>query len=205
MYATIFKRFIDFSGAALLLILLSPLMLVVYLLLDHTMGSAVFTQNRGGYKGKTFKIYKFKTMNDKRGLDGQLLPDEDRLTSIGIFLRKSSIDELPGLINVLRGEMSLIGPRPQLAEYLEKYTPTQQRRHDVLPGITGWAQVNGRNAISWERKFELDVWYVDNLSFRLDMKIALMTIYKVLKRADINEEGQATVAMFRGMGERVVE
>jgi len=205
MYATIFKRFIDFSGAALLLILLSPIMLVVYLLLDHTMGSAVFTQNRGGYKGKTFKIYKFKTMNDKCGLDGQFLPDEDRLTSIGIFLRKSSIDELPGLINVLRGEMSLIGPRPQLAEYLEKYTPTQQRRHDVLPGITGWAQVNGRNAISWERKFELDVWYVDNLSFRLDMKIALMTIYKVLKRADINEEGQATVAMFRGMGERVVE
>ncbi len=199
MYSIIIKRILDFFGALLLIICLSPLLIVAALVLFFAMdGSIFFMQERGGYKGKTFKLYKFKTMTDKCDDSGALLPDERRLTVIGVFIRKWSIDELPGLINVLRGEMSLIGPRPQLAEYLAKYTPEQQRRHDILPGITGWAQVNGRNAITWERKFELDVWYVDNVSFFLDMKIAFMTIYKVLKRVDINEEGQATVSMFRG-------
>lgn len=199
MYSRIFKRYIDIIGAIFFLIVLSPVLLsTCVLLLLQTNGTIFFTQLRGGYQGKVFKIYKFKTMNDHRGLDGQLLPDEDRLTSVGIFLRKWSIDELPGLINVLRGEMSLIGPRPQLAEYLEKYTPEQKRRHNVLPGITGWAQVNGRNAITWERKFILDVWYVDHLSLALDLKIAAMTVYKVLKRADISEEGQATMSAFKG-------
>lgn len=199
MYSIIIKRILDFFGALLLIICLSPLLIVAGLVLFFAMdGSIFFTQERGGYKGKTFKLYKFKTMTDKCDYSGALLPDERRLTAIGVFVRKWSIDELPGLLNVLRGEMSLIGPRPQLAEYLPKYTAEQKRRHDILPGITGWAQVNGRNAITWERKFELDVWYVDNVSFFLDMKIVFMTIYKVLKRADINEEGQATVSMFRG-------
>ena len=199
MYSIAIKRTIDFFGALLLLIVLSPLLIVAGLVLFFAMnGSIFFTQERGGYKGKTFRIYKFKTMTDEKDASGVLLPDEKRLTAVGVFVRKWSIDELPGLINVLRGEMSLIGPRPQLAEYLDKYTPEQQRRHDVLPGITGWAQVNGRNAIAWERKFELDVWYVDHVSFFLDVKIAFMTIYKVLKQVDINEEGQATVSIFRG-------
>jgi lipopolysaccharide/colanic/teichoic acid biosynthesis glycosyltransferase len=199
MYSIIIKRIFDFFAALFLIICLSPLLIATGLVLFFVMdGSIFFTQERGGYKGKIFRIYKFKTMTDEKDPSGALLPDERRLTAIGVFVRKWSIDELPGLLNVLRGEMSLIGPRPQLAEYLDKYTPEQQRRHDILPGITGWAQVNGRNAIAWERKFELDVWYVDNVSFFLDMKIAFMTIYKVLKRVDINEEGQATVSMFRG-------
>ncbi len=199
MYSILIKRILDFFGALLLLTCLSPLLIVVSVILFFAMDGAIFfTQERGGYKGKTFTLYKFKTMTDKCDDSGALLPDEKRLTAIGVFVRKWSIDELPGLINVLRGEMSLIGPRPQLAEYLAKYTPEQQRRHDILPGITGWAQVNGRNAITWERKFELDVWYVDHVFFFLDVKIVFMTIYKVLKRVDINEEGHATVSMFRG-------
>lgn len=199
MYSKFFKRSIDLFGAIFLLILLSPLLLIVSLVLFFTMGSVFFVQERGGYHGKVFKIIKFKTMTDERDLFGNLLPDERRLTAVGNFVRKWSIDELLGLINVLRGEMSLIGPRPQLAEYLPRYTPEQYRRHDVMPGITGWAQVNGRNAISWSKKFELDVWYVDHLSFWLDMKIALMTVYKVLKKADINQEGYATVSVFQGV------
>jgi len=199
MYSKFFKRSIDLFGAIFLLILLSPLLLIVSLVLFFTMGSVFFVQERGGYQGKVFKIIKFKTMTDERDLFGNLLPDERRLTAVGNFVRKWSIDELLGLINVLRGEMSLIGPRPQLAEYLPRYTPKQYRRHDVMPGITGWAQVNGRNAISWSKKFELDVWYVDHLSFWLDMKIALMTVYKVLKKADINQEGYATVSVFQGV------
>lgn len=199
MYSKFFKRSIDLFGAIFLLILLSPLLLIVSLVLFFTMGSVFFVQERGGYQGKVFKIIKFKTMTDERDLFGNLLPDERRLTAVGNFVRKWSIDELLGLINVLRGEMSLIGPRPQLAEYLPRYTPEQYRRHDVMPGITGWAQVNGRNAISWSKKFELDVWYVDHLSFWLDMKIVLMTVYKVLKKADINQEGYATVSVFQGV------
>lgn len=198
MYIKLFKRLIDFSAALFLLILLFPVLFITSIVLIFTIGSVFFTQDRGGYQGKVFKIYKFKTMTDEHDIFGHLLPDERRLTRVGQFIRKWSIDELLGLINVLRGEMSLIGPRPQLAEYLEKYTPEQNRRHDVLPGITGWAQVNGRNAITWEKKFELDVWYVNHLSFILDMKIAAMTVYKVLKRVDINQEGQATVCAFQG-------
>ncbi|MCD8499620.1 MAG: sugar transferase [Gammaproteobacteria bacterium] len=199
MYNKFFKRSIDLFGAVFFLLLLSPLLLVVSLVLFFTMGSVFFVQERGGYQGKVFKIVKFKTMTDERDLYGNLLPDERRLTAVGNFVRKWSIDELLGLINVLRGDMSLIGPRPQLAEYLPRYTPEQYRRHEVMPGITGWAQVNGRNAISWHKKFELDVWYVDHLSFWLDMKIALMTVYKVLKKADINQEGYATVSAFQGV------
>ena len=198
MYKFIVKRFIDFFGASVIFILLSPALLLIALLNYYITGAVFFTQKRGGYKGNVFNIYKFKTMTDKRGLDGELLPDDCRLTTFGNFLRKWSLDELPGLINVLRGEMSLIGPRPQLASYLNLYNEEQFRRHDVLPGITGWAQVNGRNAIQWEKKFELDVWYVDHLSFWLDLKIALMTIYKVIKRVDINEEGYATASIFSG-------
>lgn len=198
MYQFIIKRAMDVFGACVVALLLSPLLLLVSLLNYFMTGAVLFTQERGGYKGKIFNIYKFKTMTDKRGLDGQLLSDDCRLTSFGNFLRKWSIDELPGLINVMRGEMSLIGPRPQLASYLSLYNEEQVKRHDVLPGITGWAQVNGRNAIEWKRKFELDGWYVDHISFWLDMKIALMTIYKVIKRVDINEEGYATASIFTG-------
>lgn len=197
-YRKIGKRVIDILGASILLTLLSPLLFVVSVILYFTQGAVFFVQERGGYKGKVFNLYKFKTMTDEKDVFGNLLPDERRLTPIGTFIRKWSIDELLGLINVLRGEMSLIGPRPQLAEYLDKYTAEQFRRHDILPGVTGWAQVNGRNAITWEKKFELDVWYVDNLSFWLDVKIAAMTLYKVLKCADINQEGQATVSAFQG-------
>jgi lipopolysaccharide/colanic/teichoic acid biosynthesis glycosyltransferase len=198
MYTKIFKRVIDVVGALFLLVTLSPLLLLVSFLLMFTMGSAFFVQERGGYQGKIFKLYKFKTMTDERDILGQLLPDERRLTPVGRFIRKWSIDELLGLFNVIRGEMSLIGPRPQLAEYLAKYTQEQYRRHDIRPGITGWAQVNGRNAITWERKFELDVWYVDHVSCWLDMKIAAITLYKVLKRVDINQEGHATASLFQG-------
>lgn len=198
MYRKIFKRIIDFFAAVFLLIVLSPFFLATSFVLLFTMGSVFFVQERGGYQGKTFKLYKFKTMTDECDIFGDLLPDERRLGPVGIFIRKWSIDELPGIFNVLRGEMSLIGPRPQLAKYLEKYTPEQNRRHDILPGITGWAQVNGRNAIAWEKKFELDVWYVDNVSLWLDLKIAAITLYKVLKRVDINQEGHATVSAFQG-------
>jgi len=159
---------------------------------------AFFTQERPGRGGKIFKVIKFKSMTDKRDLMGNLLPDEERLTKIGKFIRTTSLDELPQLINVLKGDMSLIGPRPLLPQYLPLYSTEQGRRHDVRPGITGWAQVNGRNDVSWGKKFELDVWYVDHLSFWLDMKIIFLTIWKVLKRDGVSKEGMATTEPFNG-------
>ncbi len=158
----------------------------------------MFTQDRPGLGGKAFRIFKFRTMTDARGVDGILLPDAERLTRFGRFLRSSSLDELPALINVLKGDMSLVGPRPLLMHYLDRYTPQQARRHEVRPGITGWAQINGRNAITWEEKFKLDVWYVDNRSLWLDIKIIYLTVWKILKREGINQPGQATMEEFRG-------
>ena len=162
------------------------------------MENLFFYQLRPGKGERIFKIIKFKTMNDRRDANGELLPDAERLTKIGAFVRKTSLDEIPQLLNVLKGDMSVIGPRPLLPQYLPLYNETQKRRHEVKPGITGWAQVNGRNAISWERKFELDVWYVDHLSFVLDLKILLLTVKKVFIREGISQEGQATMEAFRG-------
>lgn len=196
MYAHVFKRSMDIFGAIFFLLAIFPLLLAVYLILLITTGSAIFTQERVGYKGKIFKIYKFKTMLDKRGPSGEPLPDEERLTKFGIFLRNWSIDELPGLLNVLKGDMSLIGPRPMVKQYLPMYTKEQFRRHNVLPGITGWAQIMGRNALSWEEKIVFDLWYVDNQSYWLDLKIALLTPYIVLKSDNINGAGQETLKAF---------
>lgn len=163
------------------------------------MGSPIFfTQTRPGKDGKSFTFYKFRTMIDQKDEEGNLLPDKDRLTSFGSFLRKTSLDELPSLFNVITGDMSLVGPRPLLVQYLPLYNDFQKRRHEVKPGITGWAQVNGRNALSWPKKFELDVWYVDNKSFWLDLKILFLTMYKVFKREGISAEGEATMAPFTG-------
>jgi lipopolysaccharide/colanic/teichoic acid biosynthesis glycosyltransferase len=163
------------------------------------MGKPIFfRQQRPGLDGKIFGIYKFRTMTNEKDGNGKLLPDEDRLVGIGKFIRSTSLDELPQLFNVLKGEMSFVGPRPLLVEYLERYNAEQKRRHDIKPGITGWAQVNGRNAISWEEKFKLDVWYVENQSFLLDMKILWMTFLKVIKRSDISQQGQATMEVFKG-------
>jgi len=159
----------------------------------------LFRQKRPGLGGKPFTMYKFRTMTDARGHDGALLPDAARLTRFGQFLRAASLDELPELLNVLKGDMSLVGPRPLLMKYLERYSPKQARRHEVRPGITGWAQVNGRNAITWEEKFNLDVWYVDNQSFWLDIKIIFLTIFKIFKREGINQQGQATMEEFKGL------
>jgi len=193
------KRLFDGAGALVGLVLIAPILLVVMLLIRLKLGSLVFFhQQRPGKHGKPFKLYKFRTMTDKRDADGMLLSDAQRLTKLGSFLRSSSLDELPELINVLKGDMSLVGPRPLLMEYLPIYTPEQARRHEVRPGITGWAQVNGRNSISWEEKFRLDVWYVDNQSFCLDLKILWMTFVKVLKREGISQEGQATMEKFKG-------
>ena len=193
------KRIFDVITSAVALIIASPLIGLTALVVRIGLGAPViFGQERPGYKTKIFKIYKFRTMRDLRDHDGSLLPDEKRLTKLGKVLRATSLDELPELINVLRGEMSWVGPRPLLIAYLERYTPEQNRRHDVLPGITGWAQVNGRNAISWEQKFAYDLWYVDHWSFWLDIKILLMTVGKVLKRESINAPGQATYPEFMG-------
>lgn len=193
------KRLFDLVVSLLLLILLSPILLLIALLIWITQGSPVlFRQQRPGYLGKPFICYKFRTMSDRRDENGHLLPDEQRLTRLGKFLRSTSLDELPELFNVLRGEMSLVGPRPLLMQYLERYTPEQARRHAVLPGITGWAQVNGRNALSWEEKFRLDVWYVDHWSFWLDLKILAQTVIKVLRREGISSEGYATAPEFMG-------
>lgn len=193
------KRLLDLLGATLGLIVLSPLLLALALLVWIAHGRPVlFRQRRPGYRGRPFTLLKFRSMNDARGPDGALLPDSERLTRLGRFLRATSLDELPELLNVLRGEMSLVGPRPLLMQYLERYTPEQMRRHDVLPGITGWAQVNGRNALTWEDKFRLDVWYVDHWSFWLDIRILLLTVWKVLKREGISQPGQATAEEFRG-------
>jgi Sugar transferases involved in lipopolysaccharide synthesis len=180
-------------------ILLLPVFGLTALAVWIGLGSPViFGQKRPGYHGKIFTIYKFRTMNDLRDATGKLLPDAERLTGLGRFLRSASLDELPELLNVLSGQMSLVGPRPLLISYLERYTPEQNRRHDVLPGITGWAQINGRNAISWEEKFAYDVWYVDHWSLGLDIKILFLTIGKVFRREAINAPGQATSAEFLG-------
>lgn len=193
------KRIFDLLLAALGLVILSPILLLVAFLTRIYHGSPViFTQKRPGFKGKPFYIYKFRTMTDARDENGNLLPDAERLTRLGRFLRSLSLDELPELFNVLRGEMSIVGPRPLLMQYLERYSPEQARRHEVLPGITGWAQVNGRNALTWEDKFRLDVWYVDNWSLRLDVKIIFLTVWKVLKREGISQPGHATAEEFMG-------
>jgi len=193
------KRVVDIVGASVGIILLAPVMLAVALLVLLTMGRPVlFRQQRPGLRGKPFTLYKFRTMRDARSASGELLPDELRLTTFGKWLRSTSLDELPELFNVLKGEMSLVGPRPLLMEYLPRYSPEQARRHEVKPGITGWAQVNGRNALTWEEKFRMDVWYVDHWNLWLDMKILLLTIWKVLKREGISAEGSATMPVFTG-------
>lgn len=200
MYKHFFKRLIDFIIVFCVLAVIWPILLVITLWLHFANkgGGAFFTQERPGKGGIVFRVIKFKTMTDERDADGNLLPDADRLTNVGRFVRSTSIDELPQLINVLKGDMALIGPRPLLVQYLPLYSKEQARRHDVRPGITGWAQVNGRNAISWTKKFELDVWYVDHCSFLLDVKIIFLTIKKVFVREGISQEGQATMEFFTG-------
>lgn len=199
MYNFFFKRIIDFSCAVIGLLLLSPLFVIVTIgLYFANQGKPFFFQLRPGKNEKIFKIIKFKTMNDKKDSQGNLLSDAERLTKVGMFVRKASLDEIPQLLNVLKGEMSLIGPRPLLPEYLSLYNEEQKRRHEVKPGITGWAQVNGRNTISWEQKFEYDVWYVKNLSFLLDIKILFLTIKKVFKSEGINSKGSVTTEVFKG-------
>ncbi len=199
MYKNYIKRLFDFLAAFFGLLLLSPIFIIVTIgLYFVNQGKPFFFQSRPGKNERIFKIVKFKTMNDKKDAEGNLLPDAERLTKIGSFVRKTSLDEIPQLINVLKGDMSLIGPRPLLPQYLSLYNEVQKRRHEVRPGITGWAQVNGRNAISWKQKFEYDVWYVDNLSFFLDIKILFLTIKKVFVREGISQEGQATMEAFTG-------
>ena len=200
MYKGCFKRLFDFIISICALVICSPLFLIILpLLLIANKGSGVFfTQNRTGKDGEIFKAIKFKTMTDERGSDGKLLPDAKRLTKTGMFIRASSLDELPQLINVIKGDMALIGPRPLLPKYLPLYSQEQFRRHNLRPGITGWAQVNGRNNISWSKKFELDVWYVDNCSLLLDVKIFLLTIKKVLYREGVSKDGEATTVAFDG-------
>ena len=200
MYKHFFKRLIDFTIALVAIMCLSPILLVVTIWLHFANkgAGAFFTQERPGMNANIFRVIKFKTMTDERDVNGQLLPDAQRLTKVGRIVRSTSIDELPQLFNVLKGDMALIGPRPLLVKYLPLYTPTQMRRHEVRPGITGWAQVNGRNTITHTKKFEYDVWYVDHLSFMLDLKIIFMTISNVLHRKDISSEGQATAPTFDG-------
>ena len=202
LYINLVKRPIGFLGALVALTLLSPLFIATIILLffanKNGFKGIFFTQNRPGKNEKIFKAIKFKTMTDERDADGKLLPDADRLTRIGKFIRSTSIDELPQLINILKGDMAFIGPRPLLPKYLPLYNETQRHRHDVTPGMSGWAQVNGRNNISWTKKFELDVWYVDHCSLLLDIKILFMTVMKVLKRADINKDGFVVTEPFNG-------
>jgi len=193
------KRFVDITGSILGLVLLSPVLLIVWVMVRRDMGSPVlFRQTRPGFNGRPFQMVKFRTMRDATDSSGNSLPDSERLTNFGRFLRSSSLDELPELWNVLRGDMSLVGPRPLLMEYLSLYSPKQARRHEVRPGVTGWAQINGRNSVSWDEKFELDVWYVDNRNFRLDIKIIWLTIRKVFKRDGISAAGEATMPKFKG-------
>lgn len=199
MYKHYIKRIFDFFIALIGLLFLSPLFIIVTIgLFFANQGKPFFFQARPGKGGHIFKIVKFKTMNDRRDMKGDLLPDEQRLTSIGSFVRKTSLDEIPQLINVLKGDMSLIGPRPLLVQYLPLYNAHQKRRHEVRPGITGWAQVNGRNAISWENKFDYDVWYVENISISLDLKILYLTVIKVIMREGISADGQVTAEAFKG-------
>jgi len=197
------KRIMDLFVSAMALLILSPILIFLFLLVWVFLGWPVlFSQARPGLHGTIFNLYKFRSMRDLRDANGNLLPDELRLTSFGRFLRSSSLDELPELFNVLKGEMSLVGPRPLLIAYLERYTPEQARRHEALPGLTGWAQVNGRNALTWEEKFALDVWYVDHRSFWLDIRILFMTLLKVFKREAINTPGSATSPEFMGTQEK---
>ncbi|WP_024740427.1 sugar transferase [Tenacibaculum maritimum] len=198
LYSCFFKRVIDVLLSLIGLIVLFPVLLVVIVLLKINQGGVFFLQKRPGKNDEIFEIIKLKTMTDERDSKGVLLPDEKRITRIGQFVRSNSLDEIPQLINVLKGDMSLIGPRPLLVKYLERYTPEQKRRHNVKPGVTGWAQVNGRNEISWERKFELDTWYVDNVNFLIDLKILILTIKKVLDRKGINSKTNATMETFMG-------
>lgn len=200
MYKHVIKRLLDFVIVFCALLILWPILLLITIWLHFANkgAGAFFFQERPGKDERIFKVIKFKTMTDERDENGKLLPDAVRLTKVGRFVRSTSIDELPQLINVLKGDMALIGPRPLMPKYLPLYSPEQRRRHEVRPGITGWAQVNGRNNISWTKKFELDVWYVDHCSFALDVKIILMTIKKVLFREDISKEGEATTVPFDG-------
>ena len=200
MYKHCFKRVFDFVISLVAIICISPILLVVTIWLHYANkgAGAFFFQERPGKKARIFKVIKFKTMTDERDAEGYLLPDSERLTKVGKFVRSTSIDELPQLINVLKGDMALIGPRPLLVQYMPLYSPEQARRHEVRPGISGWAQCHGRNAISWEEKFKLDVWYVDHVSLWTDLKVISIIIMKVLKRADINEAGQATMEPFNG-------
>ncbi len=196
-YARYGKPTLDITLTVSALLLLLPLSVLLALLVGLKIGTPIFfTQNRPGLRGKAFRLYKFRTMSYARDTDGTLLPDSRRLISFGSFLRSTSLDELPELWNVLKGDMSLVGPRPLLVQYLGRYTTEQARRHEVKPGITGWAQVNGRNSITWEEKFKLDVWYVDHKSFGLDIKILAMTVWKILRREGIDQPGQATVQEF---------
>jgi lipopolysaccharide/colanic/teichoic acid biosynthesis glycosyltransferase len=200
IYSIYIKRIIDFFIAIISIVVLSPVLIIVSSILSiNNKGTGIFfTQDRPGKNGIIFKAIKFKTMTDQRDSNGELLPDKDRLTRVGKFIRSTSLDELPQLFNILLGNMSLIGPRPLLVKYLSLYSPEQFRRHEVKPGLTGWAQINGRNNISWKKKFELDVWYVDNISFALDLKIFFITIKKTLLREDISKAGEATTEAFNG-------
>jgi len=199
MYKNLFKPLLDKLLATIGLLLASPVFLILIALLAIANdGKPFFFQLRPGKREKIFKLVKFKTMNEKKDAQGELLPDANRLTKVGAFVRKTSLDEIPQLINVLKGDMSLIGPRPLLVEYLEVYNDSQKRRHNVTPGITGWAQINGRNAISWDKKFELDIWYVDNISFLLDLKILLLTVFKVFKSEGISSTTSVTIEKFNG-------
>lgn len=198
-YTKIIKPGYDFIFSLVVFIILLPVFLViVFILMITNNGNPFFLQRRPGLRGKIFKVIKFKTMNDKKDMDGKFLPDAKRMTTIGSFIRKTSLDEIPQLLNVIKGDMSLIGPRPLLVEYLPLYNDVQQRRHEVKPGITGWAQVNGRNAISWDQKFEYDVWYVKNLSFALDIKIFFLTLNKVFKSEGISSATSQTMEKFSG-------
>jgi sugar transferase EpsL len=193
------KRAIDLLIAVPAFFIASPIWIIIAFLIKMKMGNPIyFIQTRPGLNGTLFKMYKFRSMTNKCDANGNILPDADRLIPLGQFLRSSSLDELPELYNVIKGEMSIVGPRPLLTKYLKRYTPEQARRHAVRPGITGWAQINGRNAITWEKKFILDVWYVDNQTFWLDLKIIALTIYKILKREAINQPGHATAEEFMG-------
>jgi sugar transferase EpsL len=193
------KRLFDLVTSILLAIVLSPILVVAALLVRIFLGSSVlFVQERPGLDGKIFHLVKFRTMSTEKDKDDKDLPDRSRLTRFGTFLRSSSLDELPELWNVIRGEMSLVGPRPLLTEYLPRYSEAQARRHEVLPGITGWAQINGRNNLDWDARFKADLWYVDNLNLMLDLKILLVTVWKALRRSDINQDGTATMERFQG-------
>lgn len=196
------KRLFDLCVATVALLFCSPILIVVAVLVRVLLGAPIiFRQHRPGLHGTPFVMFKFRTMVDTRNADGKLLSDAERLTAFGRFLRNTSLDELPELWNVVKGDMSLVGPRPLLMQYLERYSSEQARRHEVKPGLTGWAQINGRNAITWEKKFELDIWYVDNCSFWLDLKILALTFWKVLKRDDINQVGEATMSEFMGQSQ----